>query len=103
MRGDGRPNPAVVGVDDTGSARAVQWAAAESATRGCRLRIVHALRPYLAAEVGTLVPADACSIAQETAWLVLEEALAVARATAPDLEIVGHLVPGRAAPALLNE
>jgi nucleotide-binding universal stress UspA family protein len=44
-----QPGPVVVGVDRAGSAEdAVDWATAEAATRGCRLRIVHAFRPPLA-------------------------------------------------------
>jgi Universal stress protein family len=64
----------VVGVDDAGSAGdAVDWAAAEAATRGCRLRIVHAFHPLLPADpYGVGSPIDGLRAAQTMAESVVQ-------------------------------
>lgn len=95
----------VVGVDRAGSARdAVDWAAAEAATRGCGLRIVHALHPMLPADpYGVGSPIDSLAAALEAAESVVSRAVARAREVVSDIEVTTRLVCGSAAGTLLDE
>ncbi|MHA6627120.1 universal stress protein [Pseudonocardia sichuanensis] len=103
-RGGARP-PVVVGVDAAGSAdAAVEWAAAESAARGCPLRIVHVFRPSLPADpYGVVAPMDAYLTAHAAADAVLAESVGRARTVASDIEVSAHLLGGTTLGALLAE
>jgi nucleotide-binding universal stress UspA family protein len=104
VSGVARP-PVVVGVDAADSAAAAgEWAAAESAARGCPLRIVHVLRPSLPADpYGVVAPMDAYLTAHTAAEEVLAESVERARAVASDIEVSAHLLGGTTPGALLAE
>lgn len=94
----------VVAVDGTGPSRdAVEWASSEAAARGCPLRIVHAHRPPLPADVCDTVPSPGSVRAPRTG---IDELLAAdvarARAVASDLEVSAGPVHGPAVRALLG-
>jgi nucleotide-binding universal stress UspA family protein len=98
------PAPVVVGVDGSRCALdAVDWAAAEAATRSLPLLVVHAY-PWPP-------PTDAFGAAGGTgdcghraaAQLVLDEAVDRARSVAPDGNVSPRLVLGAAARALLAQ
>lgn len=95
----------VVGVDDAGSASdAVDWAAAEASTRGCPLRIVHAIHPPLPADpYGVGSPIESLAMAGTAAESVLQGYAARARRVASDLEVGTRLLCGSATWALLDE
>jgi nucleotide-binding universal stress UspA family protein len=95
----------VVAVDDDGSADdAVDWAAAEAATRGCPLRVVHALHPPLPPDPYGVVPMiDSFAPARAAAELVLLDAVVRARSVASDIAVSTRLVLGSAGWALLRE
>ena len=95
----------VVGVDHAGSASdAVDWAAAEASTRGCPLRIVHAIHPLLAADpYGVGSPIESLVMAGTAAESVLQGYAARARCVASDLEVRTRLLCGSATWALLDE
>ncbi len=103
-RRDG-PQVVIVGVDDdTTSGDAVDWAAAEAATRGCHLRIVHAFRPPLPVDpYGYVTQIDDFLPVRAAAELVLRNAVARARSVASDIEVSTHLTRGSAARGLLGE
>jgi nucleotide-binding universal stress UspA family protein len=94
--------PVVVGVDGSASAlAAVDLAAAEASRRRCPLHVVHAfLWPYLQASLGPspLGPPDG-GLRNEAERLVAE-AVARARAAAPDTPVHGEVVTGEAAAVL---
>jgi len=94
-----------VAVDRSGSADdAVDWAAAEAATRGCPLRIVHALHPMLPADpYGVGSPFDSLHAAVAAAEPVLARGVARARAVVPDIELTTRLVCGSPVGILLDE
>lgn len=95
----------VVGVDHSGSAcDAVDWAAAEAATRGCPLRIVHAFHPLLPADpYGVASPIDSLVAARAVGESVLRAHAARARGVASDLDVATRLLCGSAVRALLDE
>jgi nucleotide-binding universal stress UspA family protein len=95
----------VVGVDHAGSAGdAVDWAAAEAATRGYRLRIVHAFHPLLPADpYGVGSPIDSLQAARNAAESVLQGYAARARRVASDLDVATRLPCGSVVRALLDE
>jgi nucleotide-binding universal stress UspA family protein len=95
----------VVGIDQAGSADdAVDWAAAEAATRGCPLRIVHAIHPLLPADpYGVGSPIESLVMAQTAAASLLQDYAARARGVASDLEVETRLLCGSATWALLDE
>jgi nucleotide-binding universal stress UspA family protein len=95
----------VVAVDDDGSADdAVDWAAAEAATRGCPLRVVHALHPPLPPDPYGVVPMiDSFGPARAAAESVLLDAMCRARSVDSDIAISTRLVLGSAGWALLRE
>jgi nucleotide-binding universal stress UspA family protein len=95
----------VVGVDHAGSAGdAVDWAAAEAATRGCPLRIVHAIHPLLPADPhGVGSPMESLVMAEAAAESVLQDHAARARCVASDIEVTTRVLCGSATWALLDE
>jgi nucleotide-binding universal stress UspA family protein len=105
MNSDEARAPVVVGVDHAGSAAdAVDWAAAEAATQGCPLRIVHAFHPLLPADpYGVGSPIDSLFVAQAAAESVVQGYAARARGVASDLDIATRLLCGSAVRVLLEE
>jgi nucleotide-binding universal stress UspA family protein len=101
---DAQP-PVVVGIGGGASAGdAVDWAAAEAATRECPLRIVHALQPALPADLyGIGSPADDLLPVRAAAESLLAESVARARRVASDIEVSAGVVSGPAVAALLGE
>jgi nucleotide-binding universal stress UspA family protein len=93
----------VVGVDGSGSALdALDWAAAEAASRRRPLRVVHAFTGTTTVDQYGVAAGDggSCLTAAE---LVLAEAVACARSVAPDSRITARLVVGDAARAMLDQ
>jgi nucleotide-binding universal stress UspA family protein len=97
-------NAIVVGTDGSDhSLRAVEWAAEEAARRGVRLRIVHAVAPWL---YDTSVDPRLVAVRK---WLltsgeeVVDAAVAAVRSRVPGVDAGGEAVPGGAAKALLEE
>ena len=85
----------VVGAHRASSDDAVEWAAAEAATRRAPLVVVHAFRRPLALDPYGMDPvADASSTAPAVAEFVLRAAVQRARSVAPDLDLSALLVPG---------
>jgi nucleotide-binding universal stress UspA family protein len=84
---------------------ALEWAAAEAASRRCLLRIVHAFRSSPALVGAPLaLPVDLWSgSAFETAKGILSEAVTRARIVAPDIQITVCGRPGTATDAILRE
>jgi nucleotide-binding universal stress UspA family protein len=95
----------VVAVDDDGSAGdAVDWAAAEAATRGCPLRVVHAFRPPLPTDpYGVVSLIDSLDAARTAAELLLMDAMVRARSVASDVAVSTRLMCGSAGSTLLGE
>jgi nucleotide-binding universal stress UspA family protein len=90
------PGPVVVAVDGDRCAAAVEWAAAEAATRGGPLVIVHPSRRPLVVD-----PMGMCSVSEaavRSLALVEQDVLRDARrralGVASDLEVVTGLLPG---------
>lgn len=97
-------DPVVVCVDGSGGGDAVEWAAAEAAASGARLRLVHPFRGWASAEVLGLAPLLDCLPApQIAAARTLEAALARARAVAPDIETEGRMYQGPVGRILVRE
>ncbi|MDX6744333.1 universal stress protein [Actinocorallia sp. A-T 12471] len=95
-------NEVVVGVDTAESARAaLDFAFAEAAARGARLRAVHAWSHPASTGRGEMQPVvfDPELVAEEER-LVLAEALAGWAGRHPDVEVVSEVVRGRAVRAL---
>jgi nucleotide-binding universal stress UspA family protein len=105
MNRGGEQGAVVVAVDDDGSADdAVDWAAAEAATRGCPLRVVHAARPQLPTDpYGIVSPIDSLIAARTSAELLLMDATARARSVASDLAVSTRVMHGSAGWTLLGE
>jgi nucleotide-binding universal stress UspA family protein len=105
MNRSGEHGVVVVGVDGDDTADdALDWAAAEAATRGNLLRIVHAFRPPLPADPYALVPQiNSFLPAATTAELVLQDAVIRAQSVASDIDVSTRLVRGSAARALIAE
>jgi nucleotide-binding universal stress UspA family protein len=94
----------VVAVGDDGSSDdAVEWAAAEAATRGCPLRVVHALRPPLPPDPCGVVVIDSFGPARAAAELVLLDAMGRARSVDSDIAASTRLLLGSAGWAVLRE
>jgi nucleotide-binding universal stress UspA family protein len=95
----------VVGIDGTRAAEAaLDWATAEAAARGCRLRIVHAFHPSLLVDpYGVAPPLGDFPLVWAGAEQVLAQAVARARSVAPDLPVTTRLLQSTAVPALLGE
>jgi nucleotide-binding universal stress UspA family protein len=100
-----RGSVVVVGIDGTGTADdALDWATAEAAARGCRLRIVHAFHPPLLVDpYGVVPPLGDLPLVWAGAEQVLASAVARARSVAPDLPVTTRLLQATACPALLGE
>jgi nucleotide-binding universal stress UspA family protein len=105
MNPGGAQRPVVVGIDHVGSAAdAVEWAAAEAATRACALRVVHAFHPPLPADpYGVGSPFDTLSTARTAAESLLREYAARARRVASDIEVTTRLRCGSTVRTLLDE
>lgn len=88
--------PVVVGIDGSAAALdALDWAAAEAATRGLPLRLVHACTWLAPVDpFGVLVvPADDCAY-RGAAEAVLNDAVARVRSIAPDSSVTASLEVG---------
>jgi nucleotide-binding universal stress UspA family protein len=105
MNRGGEHGAVVVAVDDNGSAGdAVNWAAAEAATRGSPLRVVHAARPPLPTDpYGIVPPIDSLIAARTAAELLLADATARARSVASDIAVSTRLMHGSIGWTLLGE
>lgn len=98
--------PIVVGVDAQGRARdALIWAAAEAASQGCPLRVVHAFhQPVLIDPYGVSPSGETgFSEVREAAKAVVQDAMATAKAIGSDLQVSGVLSLGTAGRTLLRE
>jgi nucleotide-binding universal stress UspA family protein len=93
--------PVAVGYDDSESSRlAVRWAAGHAAARGLPLRVVHAwVWPMFTKDLGP-VRGVAGSGLRHSAEVILADGVALARETAPDLDIEGVLKAGLPAQVL---
>lgn len=100
-----RTRSIVVGVDGTDSGHdALDWAAAEAATRHLPLRIVHAYTAVPAwAALGEVPQAYDDSVAPDAANLVIDQAVSRARSVASDVPVSAHLLRGAGAPAMLGQ
>ena len=89
MSPTGTRGSVVVGIDGTrGAEAALDWATAEAAVRGCRLRIVHAFHPSLLVDpYGVAPPLGDSPLVWAGAEQVLAQAVARARSVAPDLPV----------------
>src|SRR6478735_2883969 len=105
MSPTGTRGSVVVGIDGTRAAEAaLDWATAEAAARGCRLRIVHAFRPSLLVDpYGVVPPLGDLPVVWAAAEQVLAQAAVRARSVAPDLPVTARLLQATAFPALLGE
>ena len=105
MSPTGTRGSVVVGIDGTrGAEAALDWATAEAAVRGCRLRIVHAFHPSLLVDpYGVAPPLGDSPLVWAGAEQVLAQAVARARSVAPDLPVTPRLLQSTAVPALLGE
>ncbi|WP_432843972.1 universal stress protein [Dactylosporangium sp. CA-092794] len=94
----------VVGVDGSpDSLNAVEWAAADARRRRRPLRIVHAyLWPMVYAPMAVPLPVDYGQTMREAAEEVVNEAVAKARAVAPDVDISTDMPVQQAAAALVD-
>jgi nucleotide-binding universal stress UspA family protein len=82
----------------------VEWAAAEAASSGSSLRLVHAFRGPVPTDALGFTPLLDCLPAPQLAAAgTLQAALLRARAVAPDIEVVGRMYQGSAARVLLRE
>lgn len=95
------PAPVVVGVDGSASGRdALDWAAAEAATRARSLWIVHACPPPVdSGPLGPMPSLVACTGTSD----VLQEAARRAQLIAPEVEVTTRLVSGGPVPAILGQ
>jgi len=92
--GEGR-GAVVVGVDRASADDAVDWAAAEAATRCAPLVIVHAFRrPLVLEPYGAMPAVDLGRPVPESAEQIVLTAVQRARAVAPDVELSAQLVSG---------
>jgi nucleotide-binding universal stress UspA family protein len=100
-----RTRSIVVGVDGTESGHdALDWAAAEAATRELPLRIVHAYATMPSwAAIGTVPQPYEGTGVVDAAKLVVEQAVSRARRVASEIEVSTRLIVGTGAPALLAQ
>ncbi|HEU5161051.1 MAG TPA: universal stress protein [Streptosporangiaceae bacterium] len=96
-------NEIIAGVDGSPcSLRAIEWAAEAAAARGTALRIVHAMPSWL------FEPTVESRVEQVRDWMVAtghevtDEAVAVAEARAPGLDVSAELAPGGPPRALIG-
>lgn len=104
-----RRDVVTVGFDDSASShQALRWAAAEAARRGAELNIVHAVRPFGAAEVAWLAETGIALAlvrgeAAERVQQLLDEAAETARAAHANLVVRSTATTGDAREVLLGE
>jgi nucleotide-binding universal stress UspA family protein len=105
MTPGGTPAGVVVGFGADGRTEdMLDWAAAEAATRGCPLRLLHVTPPppptdpygFLVTDVEALVGL------RNNAERRLRQALSRARAVAPDIDVTARLAQGSVIPILIN-
>lgn len=101
---EGRPGhgPVVVAVGDDPGGRALDWAAAEAAARGCRLLVFHAERLRWAVDPSGLVPVADFASYRAAADHILRAAVDRVRSVAPDLDVCQELGLGPTVPLLLS-
>ena len=94
----------VVGIDGSDPAMAaVHWAAAEASLRKLPLRVVHAWSiPLPPVAMGPAVMSPDNTLLQQAAQHVLDHSVEGARASHPDIEVVGELQAGPPASVLLE-
>ncbi|OJY53345.1 universal stress protein [Pseudonocardia sp. 73-21] len=95
----------VVGVDVSATdIDALEWAAAEAATRGCPLMVVHVVRQMLPVDpYGLLSITDVDDVLAAAGRAALAEAARLVRAVAPDVELTCCQVVGAPARVLIEE
>jgi nucleotide-binding universal stress UspA family protein len=97
MTSGGTPAGVVVGLGGDGTtAEMLDWAAAEAATRGCPLRLLHVTPPPPPTDpYGFLLTDVEAMVGLRTdAERRLRRALSRARAVAPDIDVTARLVQG---------
>jgi nucleotide-binding universal stress UspA family protein len=95
-------NDVVVGVDgSTPSLDAVRWAALEAVRRNARLRALNAYH-LLVVDLYGPVGGDLANEAEGAAKLVVDAAVAEAKAVAPELDVTGVTVLGTPAQTLID-
>lgn len=101
----GGPAPVVVGTDGSASGLdALDWAAAEAASRGRPLRIVHALNwPMAHVPLGTVVVEGIDQQLRAVTETILRDAEDRARTIATDLQVTSRLLVGAAIPTMLGQ
>jgi nucleotide-binding universal stress UspA family protein len=92
----------IVGVDGSASSQhALRWAAREAARRQAPLRVVNAYH-YVIAGAYAPMGAEVAQDAENTAKLIVDEAVAEAKAVAPGVEVGGAVVLGPPAEVLIE-
>lgn len=87
--------PIIVAVDASGSADAVEWAAAESAAQDAPLRLVHAIAPLLAVDpYGTSAMLECAASRRAAVARLLDDAATRAAAVAPGIEVGTRVLDG---------
>ena len=104
MTSGGTPAGVVVGLGGDGvPSEALDWAAAEAATRGCSLRLLHVIPPPPPTDpYGFLTDVEALVGERADAEQALRQALSRARAVAPDIDVTARLAQGSIVPFLLD-
>jgi nucleotide-binding universal stress UspA family protein len=105
MTSGGTPAGVVVGLGGDGTtAEMLDWAAAEAATRGCPLRLLHVTPPPPPTDpYGFLLTDVEAMVGLRTdAERRLRRALSRARAVAPDIDVTARLVQGSVVPVLVD-
>ena len=105
MTSGGTPAGVVVGFGGDGTTEEMlDWAAAEAATRGCPLRLLHVMPPPPPTDpYGFLVTDVEAMVGLRTdAERRLRQALSRARAVAPDIDVTARLVQGSVVPILVD-
>lgn len=97
--------PVVVGVDGSAdSHRAVAWAAREAALRGLPLRVVHVFAwPLVDVPLGPSDYGPPDGAFSNEAKRYVDDAVAHATATAPDVTVSGEVITGTPVPTLVTE
>jgi nucleotide-binding universal stress UspA family protein len=105
MTSDGTPAGVVVGFGRDGTTGEIlDWAAAEAATRGCPLRLLHVMPPAPPTDpYGFLVTDVEALVGLRTdAERRLRHALCRARSVAPEIEVTARLAQGPIIPVLID-
>jgi nucleotide-binding universal stress UspA family protein len=98
--------PIVVGIDGRPAGwKALEWAAAEAASRGSTLRIVHTveLPPPTLDMFGSFTVDQWDPTVQQKGELILSEAVDLARLVAPDVQVSSQLLVGETAGGILRD